>query len=192
MVLTEFIGIHDFTPPFQVETAGDFYFPHFLIKLEYTYMSKPDKLFQAFLESPVGVLRIEASQDKIRSVLFADQKKKNGRQPPVLKNCLKQLKEYFYQGRTKFTLPLDLDGTPWQKQVWRELADIPFGKTVSYADLAEKLGGKKMARSVASACAQNKILFIIPCHRVIGSGGGLTGYRGGLRHKKWLLDFEKK
>jgi methylated-DNA-[protein]-cysteine S-methyltransferase len=152
----------------------------------------PEKLFQAFLESPVGVLRIEANQDKITSVLFAHEKKKNGRQPEVLKNCLKQLKEYFYGGRKKFALPLALAGTAWQKKVWQELLNIPFGKTVSYADLAEKLGGKKLARSVASACAQNKFLFIVPCHRVIGSNGGLTGYRGGLAHKKWLLEFERK
>ncbi|MDD4902174.1 MAG: methylated-DNA--[protein]-cysteine S-methyltransferase [Patescibacteria group bacterium] len=155
-------------------------------------MNKPDQLFQAFLESPVGVLKIEASKDKICSVLFSDQKKKNARQPDVLKNCLKQLKEYFYENRKKFALPLELKGTVWQKKVWQKLAEIPFGKTTSYAELAEKLGGKKMARSVASACARNKILFIIPCHRVIGSGGGLTGYRGGLKHKKWLLDFENK
>ncbi|HTX87133.1 MAG TPA: methylated-DNA--[protein]-cysteine S-methyltransferase [Candidatus Nanoarchaeia archaeon] len=151
-----------------------------------------EKIFQAFLESPVGILRIEANENEIRSVLFAHEKKKNGRQPAVLKNCLKQLKEYFYEGRKKFTLPLELSGSAWQKKVWQELTKIPFGKTVSYAELAEKLGGKKMARAVASACAQNKILFIIPCHRVIGSQGGLTGYRGGLKHKKWLLDFEKK
>ena len=149
-------------------------------------------IFQAFLESPVGVLKIEANKNKICSILFANEKRKNGRQPLVLKNCLKQLKEYFYQGRKKFTLPLALGGTVWQKKVWQELLDIPFGKTSSYAELAEKLGGKKMARAVASACAQNKLLFIIPCHRIIGNKGGLTGYSGGLKHKKWLLDFEKK
>jgi methylated-DNA-[protein]-cysteine S-methyltransferase len=152
----------------------------------------PEKTFQAFLESPVGVLRIEADQNRIISVLFADQKKKNARQPAVLQECLKQLKEYFYEGRKKFTLGLELAGTPWQKKVWRELTKIPFGKTTSYAELAEKLGGKKLARAVASACAQNKILFVVPCHRVIGVQGGLTGYRGGLKHKKWLLDFERK
>jgi methylated-DNA-[protein]-cysteine S-methyltransferase len=155
-------------------------------------MGKPAKIFQSFLESPVGVLKIEASADKICSVLFSPEKNKNGRRPEVLKSCLKQLKEYFYQGRKKFSLDLELSGTPWQKKVWQELMKIPFGKTCSYTELAEKLGGKKMARAVASACAHNKILFIIPCHRAIGSQGGLTGYRGGLRHKKWLLDFEKK
>jgi methylated-DNA-[protein]-cysteine S-methyltransferase len=169
-----------------------FYFSLILVKYRWLIMNKPDKVFQAFLESPVGVLKIEASRDKIFSILFADEKKRNGRQPPVLKECLKQLKEYFYQGRRKFVLPLELVGTPWQKKVWQELLKIPFGKTFSYAEMAERLGGKEMARVVASACAQNKILFIIPCHRVIGSNGNLTGYSGGLKHKKWLLDFEKK
>jgi len=152
----------------------------------------PDKIFQAFLESPVGVLKIEANEDKILSVLFANDKKKNARQPQVLKDCLKQLKEYFYEGRKKFALPLELAGTEWQKKVWQELNNIPFGKNLSYIELADKLGGKNLARAVASACAQNKILFVIPCHRVIGVKGDLTGYRGGLRHKRWLLDFEKK
>lgn len=155
-------------------------------------MEKPVKIFHAFLESPVGILKIEASQDKICSVLFSMEKKKNGRQPEVLKNCLKQLKEYFYHGRKDFSLPLHLPGTSWQKKVWHELLKTPFGKTSSYSELAEKLGGKKMARAVASACAQNKLLFVIPCHRIIGHKGGLTGYSGGLKHKKWLLDFEKK
>lgn len=155
-------------------------------------MNESNKIFQAFLETPVGVLKIEANQDKILSVLFAAEKKKNGRQPLVLKDCLKQLKEYFYQGRKTFSLPLELNGTAWQKKVWQELASVVFGKTSSYSELAERLGGKRMARSVASACAKNKLLFIIPCHRIIGSKGGLTGYSGGLKHKKWLLDFEKK
>jgi methylated-DNA-[protein]-cysteine S-methyltransferase len=155
-------------------------------------MKKTNKIFEAFFESPVGVLKIEADKDNILSILFAEEKKKNKNHPPALQDCLKQLKEYFYQGRKKFVLPLALTGTPWQKKVWQELLTIPFGKTFSYAELAERLGGKKMARAVASACARNKILFIVPCHRVIGERGGLTGYRGGLKHKKWLLEFEKK
>jgi methylated-DNA-[protein]-cysteine S-methyltransferase len=155
-------------------------------------MKRGNKIFRAFLESPVGVLEIKAEADKIISILFANEKKRNGKQPQALKDCLKQLKEYFYHGRKIFSLPLALDGTIWQKRVWQELLKIPFGKTTSYSELAERLGGKKLARAVASACAHNKILFIIPCHRVIGVGGGITGYRGGLRHKKWLLDLEKK
>jgi methylated-DNA-[protein]-cysteine S-methyltransferase len=155
-------------------------------------MKKTPPTFTAFLESPVGILKIESSQDKIISVLFSMEKKRNGRQPAVLKDCLKQLKEYFYHGRRDFSLPLELSGTDWQKVVWKELSTIPFGETSSYLELAEKLGGKNMARAVASACARNKLLFIIPCHRVIGASGDVAGYRGGSRHKKWLLDFEKE
>jgi methylated-DNA-[protein]-cysteine S-methyltransferase len=154
-------------------------------------MEKIPQIYCAFLESPVGILKIEASRDKIRSVLFSMEKKKNGRQPAVLKDCLKQLKEYFYEGRKDFSLPLDLVGTEWQKEVWQKLTAIPFGSTTSYSELAEKLGGKNQARAVASACAHNKLLFVIPCHRVIGVKGDIIGYRGGLKHKKWLLDFEK-
>lgn len=155
-------------------------------------MEKGNKIFQAFLESPVGVLEIKAEADKIISILFANEKKRNGKHPQILKECLKQLKEYFYHGRKSFSLDLHFSGTPWQEKVWRELSKTPFGKTSSYSELAEKLGGKNLARAVASACAQNKLLFIIPCHRIIGNKGGLTGYSGGLKHKKWLLDFEKK
>jgi O-6-methylguanine DNA methyltransferase len=155
-------------------------------------MEKIPQTYSAFLESPVGILKIEASRDKIRSVLFSMEKKKNGRQPAVLKDCLKQLKEYFYEGRKHFSLPLELGGSAWQQRVWQELTNIPFGQTTSYSDLADKLGGKNMARAVASACAHNKLLFVIPCHRVIGAKGDITGYRGGLKHKKWLLDFENK
>jgi methylated-DNA-[protein]-cysteine S-methyltransferase len=172
---------------------GDFPFSPLFGKIDRQRVmtETPAKISSAFLETPVGVLKIEASQDKIISVLFSMEKGRNGRQPEVLKDCLKQLKEYFYHGRKSFSLPLELAGTPWQQQVWQEILNIPFGKISSYSELAEKLGGKQLARSVASACAHNKLLFIIPCHRVIGIKGDAAGYRGGLKHKRWLLDFEK-
>jgi methylated-DNA-[protein]-cysteine S-methyltransferase len=153
---------------------------------------KPIEKFSAFLETPVGILKIESSQDRIVSVLFSMEKVRNESLPAVLNDCLKQLKEYFYEGRKAFSLPLDLTGTDWQQKVWQELAKTPFGKTLSYGELAEKLGGKNLARAVASACAHNKLLFLVPCHRVIGANGNVSGYRGGQKHKKWLLDFEKK
>jgi methylated-DNA-[protein]-cysteine S-methyltransferase len=155
-------------------------------------MEKQYKIFTGYLETPIGVLKIESSQDKIISILFSTEKKKNGRLPLVMKDCLKQLKEYFYQDRKDFSLPLDLSGTPLQVEVWQELLKTPFGKTSSYSELAEKVGGKNMARAVASACAHNKLLFVIPCHRIIGVNGNVSGYSGGSAHKKWLLEFEKK
>ena len=103
---------------------------------------------------------------------------------------INQLSEYFEGKRTSFDLPFGLEGTDFQKRVWAELLNIPFGKTRSYMEQAKALGDVKAIRAVASANGQNKIAIIIPCHRVIGSDGSLTGFAGGLHRKKWLLEFE--
>jgi methylated-DNA-[protein]-cysteine S-methyltransferase len=107
-----------------------------------------------------------------------------------LADCVHQLDEYFARQRKSFDLKLDLRGTDFQKRVWRELLEIPFGKTVSYLDVAVALGDKKSIRAVGHANGQNPIVVIVPCHRVIGSDGSLTGYGGGLWRKEWLLNFE--
>lgn len=156
-------------------------------------MLKAENIARDFFVSPLGILEIRADNYGLISVLFTEDK--SGPLPdhghPGIKKAAKQLAEYFSGRREEFDLGLVLSGTGWQKKVWRAVASIPFGQTVSYSDLAKKLGGKKLARAVAAACAQNKLLLIIPCHRVIGQDGGLKGYAGGFRHKKWLLDFER-
>ena len=101
-----------------------------------------------------------------------------------------QFKEYFDGTRETFSIPLKPEGTDFQKRVWNELAKIPFGKTVSYQEVANRLGDPKVIRAAASANGKNPISIIIPCHRVIGSDGSLTGYAGGLHRKKWLLAHE--
>ena len=103
-----------------------------------------------------------------------------------------ELKEYFESKRTEFTIVLDMQGTDFRKLVWQELMTIPFGFTKTYKEQAIALNKERAVRAVASANGANKINIIIPCHRVIGSNGSLTGYGGGLHRKKWLLDFEKK
>ncbi|TXD70468.1 methylated-DNA--[protein]-cysteine S-methyltransferase [Aequorivita lipolytica] len=107
-----------------------------------------------------------------------------------IQNVIKQFEEYFDGKRTDFNIKLSPDGTEFQTRVWNELLNIPFGKTVSYQQMANTLGDPKVIRAAASANGKNPISIVIPCHRVIGSDGSLTGYAGGLHRKKWLLEFE--
>jgi methylated-DNA-[protein]-cysteine S-methyltransferase len=110
----------------------------------------------------------------------------------MLINCIEQLIQYFNGERRQFDLPLHQPGTPFQQEVWNHLLTIPFGKTISYLDLAKMTGDSKATRAVANANGKNNIAIIIPCHRVIGSNRELTGYAGGLWRKKWLLEHEAK
>jgi len=145
----------------------------------------------AFLNTPLGIIEICGSEEGIRSVSFrGDQKIESERIPETLVECHRQLREYFEGQRREFSLLLDPQGTEFQKGVWKQLGRIRFGETSSYKEQSEKLGDLKAIRAVASANGKNPIAVIIPCHRVIGSDGSLTGYAGGLWRKKWLLEHE--
>jgi methylated-DNA-[protein]-cysteine S-methyltransferase len=144
---------------------------------------------KAYYNSPIGVIEISESEEKIISVSFVEEGG-NSDSSDVLANALAQLDEYFSQQRTAFDLPLSPQGTEFQKRVWDELCTIPFGKTTSYLAIAKRLGDEKVIRAAASANGKNPIGIIIPCHRVIGSDGSLTGYAGGLWRKDWLLKHE--
>jgi methylated-DNA-[protein]-cysteine S-methyltransferase len=146
--------------------------------------------FITYYKSPIGLIEITASEEGITSLNFTDNKKRRQRQSKYLSDCVKQLDEYFNCKRKTFSLKLDLVGTEFQKKVWNELLKIPFGKTVSYKDIAIGIRNRKAVRAVGNANNKNNILIIIPCHRVIGSNGKLVGYGGGLWRKKWLIDFE--
>lgn len=110
--------------------------------------------------------------------------------PPALQQAVSELNDYFSAKRTEFTFKLNPSGTDFQKKVWNELLKIPFGTTTSYLALSKKLGDVKAIRAVASANGRNPLWIVVPCHRVIGSNGSLTGYAGGLWRKQWLLDHE--
>jgi len=146
--------------------------------------------------SPVGLLKISGTNDYINEVTFHDtsQKAEGNKKhlPPMLINCVEQLIQYFNGERRIFDLPLNQTGTAFQQDVWSLLTQIPFGKTISYLDLARQTGDTKATRAVANANGKNNIAIIVPCHRVIGSTGELTGYAGGLWRKKWLLELEAK
>ena len=154
------------------------------------------ELFTTYYHSPVGLLKISGTEDYISEVTFHDNsEKKEGHVkhlPPMVIQCIEQLIQYFNGQRRVFELPINQTGTPFQQTVWNELAVIPFGKTMSYIQLAIKTGDPKATRAVASANGKNNVAIIIPCHRVIGADKKLVGYGGGLWRKKWLLEHEMK
>ncbi len=142
------------------------------------------------IQSPVGILEISGSVIGIRSILFMDESIYTTEVPSCLQDCVNQLNEYFAGTRKQFNLVLDPVGTDFQLRVWKQLQTIPFGKTISYLDLARLTGSETNTRAVGNANGKNKINIMVPCHRVIGSNGKLTGYGGGLWRKEILLKLE--
>jgi O-6-methylguanine DNA methyltransferase len=151
--------------------------------------------FTAYYQSPVGLLRIAGTSDCISEVSFQDTAAENFQQnglPPLAIQCIEQLIQYFSGQRRVFELPICQQGTPFQLETWSQLMTIPFGKTISYIQLAIRTGDQKASRAVAAASGKNHVAIIVPCHRVIGSNRELVGYGGGLWRKKWLLEHELK
>ncbi|WP_108425233.1 methylated-DNA--[protein]-cysteine S-methyltransferase [Flagellimonas amoyensis] len=144
----------------------------------------------AYLQTPVGIAEFQGDEEGLASISILDENKPIGIIPAVLEDAVYQLQEYFEGSRRQFDLKLNPSGTDFQKKVWEALLEIPFGKTVSYLDLSKKLGDVKAIRAVASANGKNPLWIVVPCHRVIGTNGDLTGYAGGLHRKKWLLEHE--
>lgn len=145
-----------------------------------------------WIDSPIGGLRIHASAGLITAIDFgATSPRRQRTNDPLLDRAEQQLGEYFAGERTAFDLPLASEGSEFQKKVWAELLRIPYGETASYGDIARRLGYEPViSRAVGAANGANPIPIIVPCHRVIGSNGALTGYAGGLERKKALLDLE--
>ena len=156
----------------------------------------------AFMEipSPVGILKLVATENALVAVLWENENPKRVRlaelieqvDHPILLETQKQLREYFAGTRQQFDLPLDFEGTVFQKKVWQALLSIPFGETRSYRDIAEQVGNIKAVRAVGAANGKNPISIIAPCHRVVGMNGKLVGFAGGLDNKKILLCLEKQ
>lgn len=151
-----------------------------------------EKIFKLYYNSPIGVLEIAGTEEGITSIVFVDEAAETGEAPEVLVETYNQLEEYFNDRRRVFDLKLDLKGTEFQRKVWDELINIPYGETLTYKDIASKLGDINAVRAVGNANGKNPISIIIPCHRVIGSSGKLTGYAGGLERKAWLLNHERE
>jgi methylated-DNA-[protein]-cysteine S-methyltransferase len=155
--------------------------------------------FFKFTKSPVGVLKLVASDKGLAAILWENDDPKRVRlspleedgRHPVLREAERQLRAYFAGTLKHFSLPLDFAGTEFQKQVWRSLLTIPFGETRTYGQIAKQIGRPKSVRAVGAANGKNPISIIAPCHRVIGSDGKLTGFAGGLETKAVLLGLEK-
>ena len=143
------------------------------------------------LKTPLGILEITGDEDGISEIKIVDEEGDISYSvPEILIPAVKQIEAYFRGELKCFSLKLNPRGTPFQKKVWEALQEIPYGGTCSYLELSKNLGDVKAIRAVASANGKNPLWIVIPCHRVIGSDGSLTGYAGGLWRKKWLLDFE--
>ena len=152
------------------------------------------------MPSPVGILKLVATENALVAVLWENENPKRVRlaelieqvNHPILLETQKQLREYFAGTRQQFDLPLDFEGTVFQKKVWQALLGIPFGETRSYRDIAEQVGNIKAVRAVGAANGKNPISIIAPCHRVVGANGKLVGFAGGLDNKEILLGLEKQ
>jgi methylated-DNA-[protein]-cysteine S-methyltransferase len=147
-------------------------------------------LYETCIPSPIGKLTLVADDTSLVRVHFGASKKRDTSK--VLTKATRELEEYFAGKRTRFTLPLSFAGTKLQEKVWKALAEIPFGETRSYADIAKRVGSPRAFRAVGNCNNKNPLPIVLPCHRVIGSNGSLTGFGGGIPMKRWLLDHESK
>ncbi|WP_445666231.1 methylated-DNA--[protein]-cysteine S-methyltransferase [Fodinibius sp. AD559] len=151
------------------------------------------KDYTTYTQSPLGPLQVKAKEHGLTAINYCDDNPSESldqHQHPVLTKTIDQLNEYFGGQRKTFDIPLILKGTNFQEKVWKQLQKIPYGQTISYSELAERLGDAKKARAVAGANGLNPIPIIIPCHRVIGADNKLTGYSGGIERKESLLKLE--
>lgn len=147
-------------------------------------------MYKVQIDTPLGITKIEGDQNGIGVISVLSEGVISDAIPNELQEAVHQIQEYFENKRTDFTFKLNPKGTEFQQKVWQSLLEIPFGKTISYLDLSKKIGDVKAIRAVASANGKNPLWIVIPCHRVIGTDGSLTGYAGGLWRKKWLLEHE--
>ncbi|MDQ0429381.1 methylated-DNA-[protein]-cysteine S-methyltransferase [Planomicrobium stackebrandtii] len=153
-------------------------------------------LHHAEFQSPIGIVEIVGTDDAIISILFSEKNTVDfpvdPGSPQVIVDCQQQLKEYFKGQRMEFDFPVTSTGTAFQQKVWAALTEVPYAETVSYGAIAKAIGSDKAVRAVGNANSKNKLTIVVPCHRIIGSTGKLTGYTGTLTRKEWLLRHEKE
>lgn len=161
--------------------------------------SSESELYFSTTDTPIGALTVVAADAGVRAVLWPDDNPRRVRlgdaveQPdhPVVEATVAELGEYFAGDRQAFGVPLDPRGTEFQQSAWQALRLIPYGATVSYGEQAERMGDRRKARAVGAANGRNPISIIVPCHRVVGANGELTGFAGGIEAKSWLLEHER-
>lgn len=155
------------------------------VKIIYIY-----EMETVYINTPLGIAKIAGNSDGVSVISVGYEEEISTVIPFELQNAVSQLNDYFEGKRTDFDFRLNPQGTPFQQKVWTALLEIPYGKTMSYLELSKKMGDVKAIRAVASANGKNPLWIVVPCHRVIGTDGSLTGYAGGLWRKKWLLEHE--
>lgn len=147
-------------------------------------------MYISYYRSPVGLIEIQATETYITRIEFTDYAKTVDKSNKMIDTCVQQLEEYFFNKRTSFDLPIEFSGTEFQKKVWNELCKIPYGETATYKQIAKNIGNEKAVRAVGTAIGKNPIAIVVPCHRVIGSDGSMTGYAYGVDIKVKLLEKE--
>ena len=151
------------------------------------------KINLTYYQSPIGVVEIVGSREHIVAVNFVDRARAGDDDlPACIQECVNQIDEYFKGNLKKFSLELQMQGTDFQKTVWRQLTKVSYGQTASYGEIAAAIGKPSASRAVGRANGRNPIAIIVPCHRIIGTDGSLTGYGGGLWRKAWLLRHERE
>ena len=150
-------------------------------------------MLKTYYDSPIGRCVVTGSNEKITSIKIEDTSTDfSGQLPVYMSKCVEELEQYFHHGLEQFTSPLKLErGTVFQQKVWNELLNIPYGRTTTYLKIAEKVSNKNAVRAVGRCVGSNPFAFMVPCHRVIGTDGSLTGFAYGLESKRWLLELEK-
>lgn len=149
-----------------------------------------EHIYYGYYESPIGLIEIGGTANAIVSVSFVERRRDAAGTTPLIDEAIRQMGEYFAGDRHEFEVPIELGGTDFQREVWQQLQSISYGQVVSYQDVAGALDSPGAVRAVGAANGQNPIAIIVPCHRVIGSNGDLTGYGGGIWRKEWLLKHE--
>jgi methylated-DNA-[protein]-cysteine S-methyltransferase len=150
--------------------------------------------FRSYVQSPIGILEIQATQHHVHSVRFIEKSEsfKQSVDNKLTQQCVNELTEYFAGERKEFTIATQQEGTDFMQEVWEDVRNIPYATTASYLDLAKLAGDEKLTRAVGTSNGKNQLAIIVPCHRVIGTSGKLSGYAWGLHRKQWLLDHEAK
>jgi len=149
-----------------------------------------EEFYYGYCRSPIGVIEVKGTDVAVRSVDFVERRREGFCCNGVVDEAVQEIEQYFTGKRQNFGMPLDLQGTPFQRAVWKELLKIPYGGTVSYGDIARAIGNPKAVRAVGGANHRNPAAIVVPCHRVIGSDGSMTGYGSGIWRKEWLLKHE--
>lgn len=149
-----------------------------------------EQTFTGYYDSPVGWVEVRCTADAVTSLRFTEEEGTARGSTSLLDEAIRQLDAYFQGSRHTFDLPVHLDGTPFQQAVWEQVRAVPFGRTASYQHVATSLGKPDAVRAVGTANGRNPCALLVPCHRVVGVDGRLTGYRGGLWRKEWLLRHE--